>query len=196
MLPRKINCLIGLMLVSTWLGALPVLATDFTYTGPDGGNWSASGNWSPGSGPPNSSGATAWINNDPSSVNVFLNTSHNVNQLKVDAGDSLTISNGRALTLMGTGAGITNNGTILLNAAGSQTWLNVSGSVAATLNGTGSITLGGDAVNNYLSGNPATASSTTAPSRAAATSIICPSSTTVRSSPTTRPCGSTTAARR
>lgn len=52
---------------------------------------------------------------------------------------------------MGTGTGINNNGAILMNAAGSQTWLKVFGGVTAALNGPGSITLGGDAVNNYLS---------------------------------------------
>ena len=73
-----------------------------------------------------------------------------VNELS--PGTNLTINNGQTLYLSAGSSNILNNkGTLLLNASGSATFLTTYGSVA-TLNGPGGITLGGDAVNNYLDG--------------------------------------------
>ena len=86
------------------LGFAPAApANDFTWQGGVSSNWSDAGNWTPGGGPPNATTDTARIDNNPLvDVTVYLNNNYQVNQLKVDVGDTLAVNDGKILYLGGT----------------------------------------------------------------------------------------------
>ena len=119
-------------------------ATEYTYVGPDNGNWSTSENWSPEpvwspempDGYPAGASNSAWINAVSSNVNVNLDYSISLNGLKVDAGDSLTFSH--IFSLSGTDPYVVNNGAINVNNNG---YFNIEPDVTATFSGTGVLNL-------------------------------------------------------
>jgi hypothetical protein len=116
--------LIVLMILPSFIPGLWGTATaaqvDATWVGGIG-NWNTPGNWDIGIVPNNGVGGNTYnvfidggkILN--SSVNLDINAT--IDNLTIDAGDSLVINNGKSLTLAsGVGAGtITNSGTIAIN---------------------------------------------------------------------------------
>ncbi len=94
-----------------------------TYIGPDGGYWNNVANWD--AGVPNGN-FDAWINNDAGAdVHVYLDTWTTVHNVRIDAGDSLTVMNNYELRLHaydGTST-LNNAGSLLLDSVGSNTYL-------------------------------------------------------------------------
>ena len=113
------------------------------------GNWNIGTNWSTGS-PPTSS-QNAVITDAGGAVSEDISAT--IQDLTIGSGDSLSINDSIALTV--SGSTITNNGTLSMQGADTQTFLKINGSV--TLTGTGSLTLS-IASNNIIEG---TASSNT-----------------------------------
>jgi len=109
-------------------------------------NWNTAGNWNP-SGVPNSASTSACILNGTATT-VTQDISATVDDLTLNTGNALDISNG--LTLAVAGTSISNAGTITLNGgAGSNGFINIGNNV--TLSGGGTVTLatatgGGDAI--------------------------------------------------
>jgi fibronectin-binding autotransporter adhesin len=109
----------------------PFVATaQTTYTGANNGDWATGGNWSAGV---PAIGTNAQINNNASAVNVNLaaSTTGNVNNLTIDAGDSLTLLNNSTLNIAGN---LIANGTLRFNVAANESFLNF-GSATSTLTG-------------------------------------------------------------
>ncbi len=107
-----------------------LLPAQTVYTGPNNGDWATGGNWSAGA----PTGAlNAQINNNASLVNVNLaaSTTGNVNNLTIDAGDSLTLQNNSTLNI---GGNLLGTGTLKFIASPNQTFLNFS-SPTATIAG-------------------------------------------------------------
>ncbi|HEY4739152.1 MAG TPA: YncE family protein, partial [Candidatus Acidoferrales bacterium] len=106
--------------------------TTDNWIGGASGNWSSSSNWS--SGVPNSASTNVCINNGNSTPSaVTLDVSVTVGNLFIDPGSSLTVANGEGLTVAGN---ISNSGQIVLNNAGSEANLILSGPVTLTGGGT------------------------------------------------------------
>jgi hypothetical protein len=119
------------------------------------GNWSTAANWDIGVVPHNNAADQFNVridNDDGVDVIVSLNTSRTINELTVDDGDELSVLNNIDLSIAGSSVG--NDGMISLNSAGSLTDLIFQAPVA-TLSGTGTLTLGGNA-NNRVFGSAAT----------------------------------------
>ncbi len=124
------------VLALAWFTALPTWAQTTDWTGGASNLWSDTGNWD--NGVPNSSTTNAMINaslNNP----VLVNGSFTVGDLTVGTGNSMNISLGQTLTV--DGPSLANNGTltVLGGSSGSNTYLNIGGSV--NLSGTGTLVL-------------------------------------------------------
>ncbi len=103
------------------------------------GNWSTNSQWSNSTLPGNSQNAVINSNGLPSVVTLDVNAT--IAQLQVGATHSLVIANNRSLTLGGASGGITNDGTISLNASANLTQIILSGGNAFTFSGTGVLSL-------------------------------------------------------
>ena len=116
------------------------------------GNWSAAGNWSggvPNNGTPVNTTYNVFIDNGNAKASaVTLNLNAGINNLTIDSDDSLSISNGSALTI--NGSSIKNAGKLSLNSTGNFTELVVAGAIV-TLSGGGTVTLSNNA-QNYIFG--------------------------------------------
>jgi hypothetical protein len=127
----------------------PLVLTSDNWIGPAASNWNNSANWS--AGVPNNAGGNTFnvfIDNGRLGTSaVTLDISPTINNLTIDADDSLAISNGNSLTIAGTS--ILNAGNISLNSTGSSTGLVISSNV--TLNGGGTLTLSNSS-QNVISG--------------------------------------------
>jgi len=128
------------------------------------GNWNVAGNWTPAQVPNNGTppGTTYNVLIDNGNVlnsSVSLNIVATIDNLTIDAGDSLGINHGQVLTLNSDGgvtAGtITNNGSFALNSAGALTELRLTGTGNVTLRGSGTLTLSNN-VNNLIRDTDAT----------------------------------------
>jgi hypothetical protein len=107
-----------------------VLSAQTVYTGANNGDWATAGNWSAGA-PTGALNAT--INSNASAVNVNLaaSTTGSVNNLTIDAGDSLTINNNATLNI---GGNLIANGTLRFITNPNEAFLNFS-NPAATISG-------------------------------------------------------------
>jgi hypothetical protein len=128
-----------LILLVTSAFVFPAGATEYTYVGPNNGDWGSPTNWSP-PGVPSGDLNSAWINANPgTNVNVYLYGGLALNGLKVDAGDSLTFGAGLIYSLSGTNPYVINNGSITLSPNNSYFQLNAG--VTATFMGTGTVNM-------------------------------------------------------
>jgi hypothetical protein len=126
---------------------------DDTWT--DGSStWNTPANWN--NGVPNNNATNQYNvridNNVNANVTVSLDINPTINTLTVDSGDSLSITNGLSLSLVG--ASLAANGTVALSSTGNITDLILQGA-QTTLSGSGSLTLSTN-VNNRIYGNVAT----------------------------------------
>ncbi|MFG0253363.1 MAG: hypothetical protein ACF8NJ_10875 [Phycisphaerales bacterium JB038] len=122
------------------------------YIGPDDGVWSAAGNWD--AGVPNGE-FNALVNDQGPLVNVFVDITVLLHNLTIDAGNSVTLDNGRELRLVaydGTSS-ILNHGTLRLDSYGSNSYLrfdpNVDGDIFE-LTGGGEVIASGDLGSNLI----------------------------------------------
>ena len=116
------------------------------------GLWNVAANWSggvPNNGTPTGTTYDVLIDNgNPVASSVTLNVNAAIDNLSVDANDSLSFNNATALTIQG--ATITNKGNINLNSTGSVTELVIS-APSVTLTGGGTVTLS-NSTGNYILG--------------------------------------------
>ncbi|ODS31085.1 MAG: PEP-CTERM motif protein [Candidatus Scalindua rubra] len=116
------------------------------------GNWNVAGNWSGGVVPNNGVDTFNVLidNGNATNSSVSLDTNATIDNLTIDALDSLGINNGRILTVVsGATAGtVSNAGTISMNSVGNTTDLLVSGG-NVNLTGGGTVTMS-DNVNNRM----------------------------------------------
>jgi hypothetical protein len=116
------------------------------------GLWNVATNWSggiPNNGTPTGTTYDVLIDNgNPVASSVTLNVNAAIDNLSVDANDSLSFNNATALTIQG--ATITNKGNINLNSTGSLTELVIS-APSVTLTGGGTVTLS-NSTGNYILG--------------------------------------------
>jgi hypothetical protein len=128
----------------------PLALVSDNWAGPTAGNWSVAANWS--AGVPNNGTNTfnVFIDNGRSQASaVTLDINATINNLTIDANDSLSIANAKVLTIAGTK--IANAGSLSMNSSGNFTELIV-GSPNVTL--TGKLTMSNNA-NNYIFGSAA-----------------------------------------
>jgi hypothetical protein len=129
-------------------GITAAAVVDATWQLNGDGNWNTGSNWSPSGVPDNTilNQYNVRIDNDANfNVIVSLNASLDINNLTVDAGDSLSFVNGMDLQIYGTS--VINNGTIALNGILSATNLTFA-AASTTLSGSGALTLSGASVNH------------------------------------------------
>ena len=124
----------------------------YTWTSISSGNWSARSSWSPGGGPPNDSTDTAAVTG--SMVTVYVDMNPTVNQLKVGLTDGVVVNNGQKFSLGGTSPSLNVVGMFFLNSTGSATYLYADN--PATIQGGGTVFLGGTSSQNYITGNTVT----------------------------------------
>ena len=151
----QVLSVIAVLLAGVGLLTAGAQATSYTWQGGVSTNWSDAGNWTPGGGPPNSGSDTAWVDGDTgANVTVSVNGSYTVNNLKIDAGDAVSVNNGNYFHLGGTVATPTLDvaGTFTVNSSGSNTYLLAD--YASTIKGGGIVYLGGSggSANNYIQG--------------------------------------------
>lgn len=104
------------------------------------GNWSSAAMWSTKA-VPNGSTANVCIDNGNSTNSVVtLDVNVTVGTLVVDAGDSLTISNGITFIVAG---GISNSGQIVMNGSANPTFLEIANGQNVTLTGGGILAMAG-----------------------------------------------------
>jgi hypothetical protein len=121
--------------------------TTTNWIGPaTGGNWSNAANWSTDA-VPNSATTNVCISDAHGAAAVTLDTSVSVDNLYIDSGSSLTISNNEMLTVSGS---ISNAGTITVSANGNATYLTVAGAVTLTGSGTVTLTTGSNGNTAYI----------------------------------------------
>src|SRR5438067_2139926 len=153
---RSIGGVFGLVLVAVAFGLLfprPAKAAQAVATWVGGtGNWNVAANWSPAVVPNNGTpvGMTYKVRIDADSGTnsvVTLNGSFTIDQLTVDAGDTLSIANGNTLTLAAGGT-LSNAGAIQLNSSGSTTAITIQKNT--TLAGGGAVTMSNN--NNQIKG--------------------------------------------
>jgi hypothetical protein len=121
------------------------------------GNWNVGANWSGGVVPCNTASNTYSVDIDGGNTGVISSVTLDINctidNLTVDAGDSLVIPNIRSLTVIGdstSGAGsVSNSGVISLNSVGNNTDLRVNGG-NVTLSGSGTVSLSDNGANRIL----------------------------------------------
>lgn len=145
--------LMAVVIVLALQGTSMAVQITATWTG-GAGNWNVGGNWSGGVVPNNGMDTFNVLidgGNIGTNSTVSLDMNATIDNLTIDALDSLGINNARSLTLVsGAGAGtITNNGSIALNATVSLTDLRMSGNV--TMQGTGKFNLS-NSLNNRILG--------------------------------------------
>ena len=149
---------IAVLLAGVGLLTSGAQATSYTWNTTSDGNWSVAGNWTPGGGPPSSNDTARVDNNTGANVTVSVNNDYTVNNLKIDAGDAVSVNNGKYFHLGGTGAPpvLDVAGTFTLNSSGSNTYLQAD--YASTIQGGGIVYLGspGGSANNYISGGAIT----------------------------------------
>jgi hypothetical protein len=127
------------------LAAVAAAAADVSVWNGGAGNWNSAANWTPAV-VPNGASAVVRIDGEAGAASaVTLDLSPSVGGLTLDAGDSLTIANGRSLTVYGGGGGLTNDGALALNSSGSITYLVFSG--RQSLVGAGEIVMGNHSYN-------------------------------------------------
>jgi len=118
-------------------------AADINWIGGTG-NWNEIGNWAGGM--PGSSDDVLIDDGNLATSFVNLNTNASIGTLTLDTGDTLNINNSESLTV--SGGSIVNNGEILINSTGSNTYLYISGET--TLAGNGAVTMGpNDSYSNF-----------------------------------------------
>jgi hypothetical protein len=119
------------------------------------GSWSTPGKWThgvPNNGTPAGTIYNVFIDDGNAALSsVTLNTIATINNLSIDSGDRLTISDGNSLTV--TGSSIANAGKLSLNASADSTDL-IIGAPNVTLSGGGTLTLS-DNANNRIFGSVA-----------------------------------------
>jgi len=85
---------------------------------------------------------------------VFVDMNPGVNQLKVGATDGVVVNNGQQFSLGGTSPSLNVAGMFFLNSTGNTTTLNAAN--PATIQGGGTVFLGGTSSNNYVQGSTIT----------------------------------------
>src|SRR5262245_40289977 len=115
---------------------------DAAWQADSNGNWNTAANWDIGAVPNNNATDqyNVRIDNDTNfNVTVSQNITRTINNLKVDAGDSLALLNSCTLNIAG--ASIIDNGIISLGSTGNLCDLVIQ-NAAVTLSGTGTLSLG------------------------------------------------------
>jgi hypothetical protein len=119
------------------------------------GTWNAAAKWTngvPNNGTPTGAIYDVFIDKDAATVSfVTLNIAATINDLSIDSGDRLSISDGNSLTLTGN---IVNAGKLSLNATNDLTDLIVA-APSVTLSGSGTLMLSNDANNRILGASAA-----------------------------------------
>jgi hypothetical protein len=123
----------------------------YTWTSTSSGNWSHGSSWSPG-GPPNGSGDTAAVT--PFMATIYVDMNPVVNRLTVGATDGVVVNNGQQFSLGGTSPSLDVVGMFFLNSTGNATALSAVN--PATIQGGGTVFLGGTSSNNYVQGSTIT----------------------------------------
>lgn len=120
-------------------------ATEYTYIGPDNGEWTTKTNWSPEPATyPYGDLNSARINGDPeTNVNVYIDAIISLNRLQVDAGDSLTFRPKSDFAvrfeLRGPDPSVINNGVITLHK--DNVYFGLGDGLTATFSGTGTVNM-------------------------------------------------------
>lgn len=154
--------LLVLLIVFHLAGAIKAQAYEYLWVGGPSGIWSDPANWAPsGTGPfppdyPHYGSDKVFIDGDPGqNTTVTVDGDFLIGpRMAIDAGDAVTIGNGRLLQFYLWGlpqtiiATLSNDGLLILNSTGAKTTLKVSWS-SLTLTGSGNLILGGN-LNNTL----------------------------------------------
>ncbi|MFG0330750.1 MAG: beta strand repeat-containing protein [Phycisphaerales bacterium] len=134
---------LGLGVLGTASAALGQTVTNATYVGATGGSWNDPLNWD--TAVPNNSPTESFdvfVNGDGfTNVNVLVNMAPVIDNLTVDAGDTIDILNGREIRIDGTtrGGSLVNAGVVNLLSSGSSTYIRHIGDL--TISGGGAIAL-------------------------------------------------------
>ena len=150
--------LLAFLVLGVLLGAVSgAQATSYTWESTSSGNWSHGSSWSPGGGPPPNSADTAAVT--PFMVTVYVDMNPVVNRLTVGATDGVVVNNGQQFSLGGTSPSLDVVGMFFLNSTGNATALYAVN--PATIQGGGTVFLGGTSSQNYILGNNITLASGT-----------------------------------